>query len=176
MQKECIRISEEIHKKILPLCPKKWWKHGMPQEFLLKLLLLFLLHSSCTFYCIEIFSKINSNLIKHRKTCITCLSIFLQPAPFFCTTLTSTESEFAKTDSRIFWPSWSSKTKPNPCKPFKVLYKYATNINAIILIICHYVTIALGLPTFNPNAQTTSRKNPSKMNRFELPFMITNRS
>jgi hypothetical protein len=34
-----------------------------------------------------------------------------------------------------------------------------------------YVTIALGLPTLNPNAQTTSRKNPSKMNRFETQYL-----
>ena len=41
-------------------------------------------------------------------------------------------------------------------------------INAIILIICYYVTIALGLPTFNPNAQTTSRKNQAFQDGFEV--------
>ena len=85
------------------------------------------LHCSCSFYRIDFFLQNWFKPHQTAKTFITCLSFFLQPAPFFCTTLTSTESELAKADSRIFWPSCSSKTKPNPCKPFKVLYKYATN-------------------------------------------------
>ena len=76
MQKECIRISEEIHKKILPLCLKNDEKMECLRNFFWNYVAV-PLHSSCTFYCIEIFSKINSNLIKHRKTFITCLSIFL---------------------------------------------------------------------------------------------------
>ena len=117
----------------IAIVSKKWWKMECLRNFFWNYVAV-PLHSSCTFYCIEIFSKINSNLIKHRKTFITCLSIFV------CTTLTSTESEFAKTDSRIFWPSCSSKTKPNPCKPFKVLYKYATNKcdYTYNMLLCYY--------------------------------------
>ena len=128
MQKECIRISEEIHKKMLPLCPKQ--KNDEQMACLMNFFWNYAavpLHCSCSFYCIVFFLQNWFKPHQTAKTFITCLPFLLQPAPFFCTTLTSTESEFAKTGSRRFWPSCSSKTKPNPCKPFKVLYKYATN-------------------------------------------------
>ena len=174
MQKECIRISEEIHKKILPLCPKKWWKNGMPQEFLLNYVAV-PLHSSCTFYCIEIFSKINSNLIKHRKRASHVYQFFSNQLPSFAQHWLQLNLNLPKQIPGYFDPAAQVKPSPTHVNPSRS-YISMQQINAIILIICHYVTIALGLPTFNPNAQTTSRKNPSKMNRFELPFMITNRS
>ena len=133
IQKNFNRHAKGMHQNFrrnsqenIAIVSKIWWKNGMPHEFLLKL-------CCCSFALFmqflphRIFLQNWFKPHQTAKTFITCLSFFLQPAPFFCTTLTSTESEFAKTDSRIFWPSCSSKTKPNPCKPFKVLYKYATN-------------------------------------------------
>ena len=140
----CKRNASEFQKKFTRKCchcvqNKKWWKNGMPHEFLLKL-------CCCSFALFmqflphRIFLQNWFKPHQTAKTFITCLSFFLQPAPFFCTTLTSTESEFAKADSRIFWPSCSSKTKPNPCKPFKVLYKYATNKcdYTYNMLLCYY--------------------------------------
>ena len=158
----------------IAIVSKKWWKNRMPQEFLLKLcccsfalFMQFLPHRN--------FSKNNSNLIKHRKRASHVYHFFSNQLPSFAQHWLQLNLNLPKQIPGYFDPAAQVKPNPTHVNPSRS-YISMQQINAIILIICHYVTIALGLPTFNPNAQTTSRKNPSKMNRFELPFMITNRS
>ena len=133
------------------------------------------LHCSCSFYRIEFFSKIDSNLIKQRKRSSHVYHFFSNQLPSFAQHWLQLNLNLPKQIPGYFDPAAQVKPNPTHVNPSRS-YISMQQINAIILIICYYVTIALGLPTFNPNAQTTSRKNPSKMNRFELPFMITNRS
>ena len=175
MQKECIRISEEFHKKILPLCPKNDEQIECLRNFFWNYVAV-PLRSSCSFYRIEISPKLIQTSSNIEKTFITCLSFFFSnQLPSFAQHWLQLNLNLPKQIPGYFDPAAQVKPSPTHVNPSRS-YISMQQINAIILIICYYVTIALGLPTFNPNAQTTSRKKPSKMNRFGLAFMITNRS
>ena len=133
---------------------KKWNASGISLNYVAVPL-----HPSCTFYRIEIFSKINSNLIKHRKRASHVYHFFSNQLPSFAQHWLQLNLNLPKQIPGYFDPAAQVKPNPTHVNPSRS-YISMQQINAIILIICYYVTIALGLPTFNPNAQTTSRKNP----------------
>ena len=115
------------------------------------------LHSSCSFYRIEFSPKLiqTSSNIKKRSSHV--YHFFSNQLPSFAQHWLQLNLNLPKHIPGYFDPAAQVKPSPTHVNPSRS-YISMQQINAIILIICYYVTIALGLPTFNPNAQTTSKK------------------
>ena len=138
MQKECIRISEEIHKKMLPLCPKQ--KNDEKMACLMNFFWNYAavpLHCSCSFYRIEFFSKIDSNLIKQRKRSSHVYHFFSNQLPSFAQHWLQLNLNLPKQIPGYFDPAAQVKPNPTHVNPSRS-YISMQQINAIIFTICYY--------------------------------------
>ena len=144
----------------MPLCPKNDEKIECLRNFFWNYVAV-PLHSSCSFYRIEFSPKLIQTSSNIEKRSSHVYHFFSNQLPSFAQHWLQLNLNLPKHIPGYFDPAAQVKPSPTYVNPSRS-YISMQQINAIILIICYYVAIALGLPTFNPNAQTTSRKNQAK--------------
>ena len=96
-----------------------------------------LLRCSCSFYRIEFFSKIDSNLIKQRKRSSHVYHFFSNQLPSFAQHWLQLNLNLPKQIPGYFDPAAQVKPNPTHVNPSRS-YISMQQINAIIFTICYY--------------------------------------